>query len=218
MIKEIDFIGIKINVRDDYPTDEVVIKEMFEENVYELHSWHFDDPDGVVVDIGANIGAFSLQAASIGARKIYSIEPEPKNFAELESNVKLNNFKDKIFTFQLGIGNFIGKAIISDEGGDSTFKDGKPGTEVDILTLDKFFEDNQIENVNVLKIDVEGAEPEVILSASKANLNKCKYIAIEFDIRSGDKLGLVVMKLSETHHVRTMGSWNNGGMIFANRY
>lgn len=62
---------------------------------------------------------------------------------------------------------------------------------------------------------LEGSEPEIILGASQHNLNNCKNIAIEFDIRTGNKMGDIVQKLSETHHVRTMGSWERGGMIWA---
>ena len=72
-----------------------------------------------------------------------------------------------------------------------------------------------IEEVDILKIDVEGSETEIISGASKENLNKCKYITMEFDIRSGAFMGDMVKKLSETHHVRTMGSWERGGMIWA---
>ena len=53
------------------------------------------------------------------------------------------------------------------------------------------------------------------MPASKETLNKCKYITMEFDIRSGMHMGDIVQKLSETHHVRTMGSWERGGMIWA---
>lgn len=218
MIYEVEYIGLKFDVRDDYKTDLIVIKEMFDENVYEIHGWHFDDHSGITIDIGANIGAFAIQAASIGARRVYAIEPEPHNFKALERNIALNNLGKKITTFKIGISDFTGEAVISDDGGGSSIKDNATGTTISITTLDLFFKQHDIDNVNVLKIDVEGSEPDIILAASKDTINKCKYIAIEFDVRTGNRLGEVVMKLSETHHVRTMGSWERGGMIFANRY
>jgi FkbM family methyltransferase len=218
LIYEVLETGIRFDLRKNYNTDSIVIKEMFEENVYEIHGWHFDDAKGAVIDIGANIGAFSIQAASIGAKNILAVEPEPNNLISLKENIKLNNLNSVIRVVEVGISNFEGTAMITDEGGDSTIfgNDGK--TSIKIITLDNLFKKYKINNVNVLKIDVEGSEPEIILSASKENLDKCKYIAIEFDIRTGNRLGEMVMKLSETHHVRTMGSWERGGMIFANRY
>ena len=218
LIYEVPDSDIVFDIRKTYKTDKIVIREMFKENVYEIHGWHFDDKDGVVVDIGANIGAFSIQAASIGATKVFAIEPEPNNLVSLKNNIKLNSLDSVIEIVEFGISNFVGTAMINDNGGDSTIygEDGK--TPIEITTLDNIFKKYKINNVNVLKIDVEGPEPEIILSSSKKNLNKCKYIAIEFDIRSGSRLGEIVQKLSETHHVRTMGSWERGGMIFANRY
>lgn len=218
MILELSEIGIKFGVRDNYDTDLIVVKEMFEENVYEIHGWHFDDKNGVVVDIGANIGAFSIQAASIGARKVFAVEPEPHNLIALKENIRLNNLGPIINVVELGISDFSGEATISDDGGGASIKDCTSGSTIKITTLDQLFNNYNINNVNVLKIDVEGSEPEIILAASQTNLNKCKYIAIEFDVRTGAKLGDMVVKLSETHHVRTMGSWERGGMIFANRY
>ena len=217
MIIDLPEHGLKFDIRKDYDTDLIVIKEMFEENVYEVHGWHFSD-DGVTVDLGSNVGAFAIQAASIGAKKVYAVEPEPHNLKALKDNIALNELEDVVKVLELGVSDFNGSAVITDEGGGATIKDGKAGAEIKVITLDKLFKDNKINNVDVLKIDVEGSETEIILAASKETINKCNYIAIEFDIRSGSRLGDMVMKLSETHHVRTMGSWERGGMIFANRY
>jgi FkbM family methyltransferase len=205
---------IKFEVRDDYQTDMIVIKEIWQENVYEVKDTHFNH-GGVVIDIGANIGSFSIYAAHFGAT-VYAIEPEPHNLDALKQNIKINNMEDKIYPCPYAITDFKGTVTISDEGGGSTIKDdGIFGAEVEAMPLNNFFELYHINQVDVLKIDVEGAEVEIILGASKENLQKCKYITMEFDIRSGNKMGDIVQKLSETHHVRTMGSWERGGMIWA---
>lgn len=218
MIFNVEETNLRFDLRDEYKTDEIVVREMFEENVYEVHGWHFDDPSGVCVDIGANIGAFSIQAAHIGAALVYAVEPEPHNVEALRQNIKINKMSNKVKVIDLGVSNFIGTATISDHGGDASIKDNDDGAIINIITLDKLFHDNKISNVSVLKIDVEGSEPEVLLGASRDTLDMCRYIAVEFDVRTGSMLGEMVMKLSETHHVRTMGSWERGGMIFANRY
>jgi FkbM family methyltransferase len=218
MIVNIDNTSLRFDLRNEYITDSLVIKEIFKENVYEVHPWHFDDTNGVVVDIGANIGAFSIQSAYLGAAHVYAVEPEPHNLEALNSNIVLNDLNNKITVIPSGISDFIGTAVISNEGGCATIKNSTFGSEINIVTLNELFKNNKIENVNVLKIDVEGSEPEIIIAASKENLNKCKYIAIEFDNHTKDKLGKMVVKLSETHQVRTVGSWERGGMIFASRY
>lgn len=205
---------IYFDLRDNYATDPIVVKEIWQENVYEIHDSHFNR-GGVVIDIGANIGSFSVYAAHFGA-KVYAVEPEPHNLEALNKNIELNNMQDKIIICPYGISDYKGTAVIHDSGGGASIKDdGAFGAEIEIMTLDNFFHLHEIKSVDVLKIDVEGSEPEIILAASKENLNKCKNIAMEFDIRSGDQMGAMVQKLSETHHVRIMGSWERGGMIWA---
>ena len=205
---------VKFHVRENYPTDQIVIHEIWQENVYEVKDTHFNH-GGVVIDIGANIGAFSVYAAQFGAT-VYAIEPEPHNLDSLKKNIAINEMQDKIYTCPYAISNYKGVAVITDEGGSATIKDdGVFGAEVEVMPFDMFFDLYHIAEVDVLKIDVEGAEVEIILGASKENLQKCKYITMEFDIRTGNKMGSLVQKLSETHHVRTMGSWERGGMIWA---
>jgi FkbM family methyltransferase len=205
---------VVFDVRANYPTDEIVIKEIWEEDVYEVKETRFNR-GGVVIDIGANIGAFSLYAAYHGAT-VYAIEPEPHNLEALKQNIKLNNKEDSVYVCPYAISDYKGTAVISDEGGGATIvDDGIFGAEVEVMPLDMFFDLYHIKEVDVLKIDVEGAEPEIILGASKETLQKCKYITMEFDIRTGNRLGEMTQKLSETHHVRTMGSWERGGMVWA---
>lgn len=206
--------GIKFDIREDYDTDDIVIREIWEENVYEVNEGRFN-LGGVVIDIGANIGSFSIFAAHHGAT-VYAVEPEPHNAEALRKNISLNGMEELIFVSEVGISDFNGEAVINDGGGGATIKDGNAlGSTIKVVTLDDYFKDNNIQSVDVLKIDVEGSEKEIILGASRENMNKCKYITMEFDIRSGKNLGDMVKKLSETHHVRTMGSWERGGMIWA---
>jgi FkbM family methyltransferase len=205
---------VVFDIRENYPTDEIVIKEIWEEDVYEVKETRLNR-GGVVIDIGANIGAFSLYASYYGAT-VYAIEPEPNNLQALKNNIRLNDKENQVYVCPYAISDYKGTVIISDQGGDSTIVDSDiSGAEVEVMPLDNFFALYHINEVDVLKIDVEGAEPEIILGASKENLQKCKYITMEFDHRTGNRLGEMTQKLSETHHVRTMGSWERGGMVWA---
>lgn len=204
----------KFHVRENMESDFLVVKEIWQENVYEVHDTHCNR-GGVVVDIGANIAVFSVWAAAHGA-KVIAVEPESNNLSLLRENLKLNNVESLVTVVPLGISNFNGTAIINDGGGGASIKDNVVnGETIDIITLDKLFSNYEITDVDILKIDVEGSEPEIILGASRKNINKCKYITMEFDVRSGSSLGEIVKKLSETHHIRTMGSWERGGMVWA---
>lgn len=207
--------------REDSITDAVVVREIWCENVYEVNEGSFDDTN-VVVDLGANIGAFTLYAASLGAQKVIAVEPEKHNMELLKENLNLNKVVLGTCEVSLdarGVGGSNRQAQIFNKHGDSfvvenstTAGDMHP---IEIVTLDQLFKDHKLEFVDVLKIDIEGMEGEVILNASQSTMDLCRYISIEYD-RNSDDLGKIVEKLSLTHQVKVVGK--AGGMIFARRY
>jgi FkbM family methyltransferase len=64
-------------------------------------------PGDIFVDIGANIGFFSIQAAKLVGEqgKVLAFEPTPKTYNRLNENIDLNNFNNIITPFQIAIGN-----------------------------------------------------------------------------------------------------------------
>jgi FkbM family methyltransferase len=210
-----------LNGRENSFPDAVVAREIWCENVYEVFDGDFSDT-GIVVDIGANIGSFSLYAGSLGAKKVIAVEPEPHNLELLRQNILENsgNIPDCEYVVDdRGIGGSAGKAYITDEHGDSKVirhKGMEQGvTEITIIDIQQLWKDHDLEFVDVLKIDIEGLEGEVILNATKETLNLCRYITMEYDRRAND-LGAIVEKLSRTHQIKYVGE--QGGMIFAKRY
>ena len=125
-----------------------------------------------VVDIGANTGIYSLIAKAVNPNaKVYAFEPVKRVFKKMEENVVLNNFD--IFLYEKGVSDKNGKAKIYDPGTDHVYsvtvnknlasaEIGVTETEIDIVTLDTFIEENKIGHVDLLKIDVETHEPEVL--------------------------------------------------------
>jgi len=128
----------------------------------------------IIVDLGANIGYFSLLAAKLTGKegKVYSFEPEPKNYNYLLKNIKLNNY-DNILATQKAVSDKNGRTklyICEHDTGHHTInqyegiKNYKPNTddkenfiEIDTVTLDDFLKDKE-KAVDVIKIDIEGAE------------------------------------------------------------
>jgi predicted RNA methylase len=75
--------GVRILVRRR-SSDRFVVHEVFKRKVYG------EPPQGVVVDLGANIGSFSLYTAR-NATQVFAFEPESSNFEQLQKNIKLNH-------------------------------------------------------------------------------------------------------------------------------
>jgi FkbM family methyltransferase len=129
---------------------------------------------GVFLDIGANIGIYSLIAANIVGEqgKVYSFEPSPREFGRLIENVKLNSVHN-IECINVAVGAnsgtstlFVNPLITSTNyvvpPPDILSGSGENTVEVQRLSIDEFVEEKQIDRVHCIKIDVEGYENYVL--------------------------------------------------------
>ena len=144
---------------------------------------HFLRKEDLFIDIGANIGSYTILASSHVEANTISIEPVPSTFAHFIDNIKINNINDRVKTLNIALGSKSGKirftqsldtmnhvAIISD----------KETIEVDVLTLDEIIGDGR--TPALIKIDVEGFETEVINGGLKTlQKNELKAIIIELN-------------------------------------
>lgn len=175
----------------------------FEEKEPETLEWIAGfNADEKLLDIGANIGSYSLYAAYKGI-EVIAIEPDALNYALLNLNIRLNNYGKKIIPYSIAIHNetkFSKFNISSYEWGgalnsfDNTLdwkgEEYKPvhsqgvfGTSLDQLKKSLPFMPNH------LKIDVDGNEYLILLGAKKFLLNKSlKSILIELEETRSDYL------------------------------
>jgi FkbM family methyltransferase len=163
-----------------------------------------------VVDIGANIGYFTLIASRL-AGKVYAFEPEPHNYDLLVKNIAVNNYKN-IITIQKAVSNRSGKTRFYIDkvnlGGHSfaqnTILQRAGYLEVEAVTLDEFFENavNQGPGIDIIKMDVEGAEGLVIAGAQRIFRRKLRVI-MEFLPRGLRNLGTDPLEL--LHKIRDQG-------------
>lgn len=145
-------------------------------------------PGDVMVDIGANIGLFSvIGSKSVGSSgKVYSFEPEPGNYALLTSNLLLNGATN-VHTENLAIGDKKDTMLLQIEknsiGSHSLIKRGQDTIEqevkVDVVKLDDYFKDLKSE-ICVMKVDVEGYEP-YVLNGAKKILARVEYLFFEYN-------------------------------------
>ena len=122
------------------------------------------------IDVGSNIGLITLYAASLVGEsgKIYSFEPFNNTFNILLENIKLNNYNN-IVPINLALGakkerRSIFQKIKESRGSASLInpKNSSSANQVFVETLDNFITNNEISQIRMIKIDVEGWELEVL--------------------------------------------------------
>jgi len=123
---------------------------------------HFLRDQDLFIDIGANVGSYTILAASeVGADTI-SFEPIPETFEVLNRNIRLNDIKGKVKTYCVGLGakeDVLKFTNSQDTLNHVAIDNNKETTEVPIKRLDEIVE---IKHPTLTKIDVEGFESEVL--------------------------------------------------------
>lgn len=219
--KRYDWPPASFLIRPDIATDSFVIREVFS-------SYDYGDPKlfkemKTIVDVGANIGAFTVFAGLYSNAHIISIEPEPSNCEMLISNIALNNLTDRVTTYNLGISSAQQGDVFLPlgQGGNSAAaleKDSFHSQPVPSRTLDSLL-DEIVGPISFLKVDTEGHETIIFGDTSDKNLSRIERFAIEYH---GDtpEWGPMVRRLSKFHNLRIESNSNivesylYGGMIY----
>ncbi|MEH6590858.1 MAG: FkbM family methyltransferase [Halioglobus sp.] len=125
-------------------------------------------PGDSLVDVGANIGYFTLIASAlVGTQgKVFAFEPDPKNFAILATNIEANHCANvQLFEAALSNQTSQGKLFLSDTNmGDHTIyslDDGRSSTDISLVNGAELFHDRR-EKIDFLKVDTQGSEFQVI--------------------------------------------------------
>ncbi len=142
--------------------------------------------NSTIIDIGTNIGIFSIYAASTSNNtKVYSYEPMPKTYNLLLENIKLNKLDNKILPFQLGVGSKKEKRRLFLAGGSpfhslySTMENTE-FLDISVISLKDIFDNNHIGYCDILKSDCEGAEFEIFYNTPDEYFEKIKEIRLEY--------------------------------------
>lgn len=163
-----------------------IFKEIFIKKVYTSDIINIKEDD-IVFDIGANVGVFSLYASLVKGVRVFAFEPHPKNFKKLVFNVNQNKKNNiECLEYALGLKNedrFMIEGVIP--GGHKVSKrESKESTEgmlkVQSITLNSIMEKLEIDRIDFVKLDCEGAEGEIISSLGIEGLKRIDKIAVEF--------------------------------------
>jgi FkbM family methyltransferase len=154
--------NMEISLRPYEPIETEIVKTHVEKN-------------NIVVDIGANIGYYTLLMA-LNQAKVFSYEPEPKNFKLLQKNVNLNNFSSNVKLYNKAVSNYNGFSKLFLAGATDLnggvivdrAKGGAPGMHT--LSNNRFGSNSidvevtklNLDKIDFAKIDVEGHELHVL--------------------------------------------------------
>ena len=137
--------------------------------------------DGVLIDVGSNMGYCSLLASTVVGEdgKVFAIEPSERDFVRLLDNVNINGLKN-VSTYRLIISDKEGEetiSIASEErsalnttGVEFSYKgiEKLRAETVRATTIDRFIESENVGKIDVLKLDIEGSESRALKGARNA--------------------------------------------------
>jgi FkbM family methyltransferase len=135
--------------------------------------------DLLILDAGANVGAFSLYALLTAPQaRIIAIEPAPDSCKRLRSMLSANGLESRCTLHEAALGDHVGETTIELDRGSQFRRSGLSGQQVAMVTLDSLIPPDAV--VDLLKIDIEGAEYAVLEAISPDTLRRIRRIALEF--------------------------------------
>jgi len=188
--------GYKIQI--DSPDDLVSVWGCWIRQDYPVYG-----DEKVIIDAGANIGAFSLFAASKSRNaQILAIEPVTNTFEKLNQNIRASTSDKRINCAKYGIASNSGEQTIylGSAGTYSSFYENQTNqTEIVITkTLHQVFQEiGNDQEIDLLKMDCEGAEMDSLLGAAASTLGRCKRIVMEYHTFAGFNINDVTQHLGD---------------------
>lgn len=168
-------------------SDALIVKEVWQLQEYAGHPHIKIKPADSVVVIGAQISVFSVMAGlQVPRGRVLSFEPNPENFRLLKSNLHLNQLQN-VTPINLAVSDRVATkklyATKLNSGGYSFFPkhpETQSMVKVKTITLAQIFSRYHLSRVDFMKVDVEGAEYDILLTATPATLRKIKNIVMEY--------------------------------------
>jgi len=194
--------GVKFAIEPN-SNDIGMILEYFRDKPYNSIDEFFVSDGDVVVDLGANIGAFSINVAMLNPNgQVFSFEPMPDNFFRFSKNINLNRLKN-IKPFQVAISknnDEIDLLVNKDSAFHSIVNSNNSSSikkiKVRGITLSSFIENEKLNQINFLKVDIEGAEYDLI------------YNLEEFVFKIIHKIVFEVHPIDEKRNIKELSTLN----------
>lgn len=194
------FTGQKmyVDARDISVTPHLLVDGTWEPEITKVFR-EFVNEKSVVFDVGANLGFFGIIAGASNPAGIHFFEPNPELTPLIGSSIAINGLssKTRINTVAIGekkeelklhlVGDYIGSSSLLDTPTVQAVSIAGQDVDTDrsftvpVITLDQYCKDNAVKKVDVIKIDVEGFEPQVYKGMAKTiKNNKDLTVFLEF--------------------------------------
>ncbi len=203
-------IWIKLYTDDDDVATRTYYFDYHEPKIFSFLNKYLKD-GMTYVDVGANIGVYTLFAAKrVGRGKVFAFEPQPKTFNRLIENIQLSKLKN-IIAEQAAVGEKEGEIeiVTNDKYSSVSYtkhinSDSAALNRCKIIKLDAYFE--ALNHIDYLKIDVEGFEFYVLKGAEQMLKTKIPSIIqlelIEkFQNRSGSSIKMICQLLNSLGYI-----------------
>lgn len=224
----IDFrTGLSLSSPRDVPLHGLV-KEIWIDRCYTPENLEIT-PGEVIVDIGANVGVFSIwMAAGNPQARVVAVEPAPEAFEFLQRNVSANQLRN-VSALQAACAGRAGEAVLYRRGGgalhslydrDVLGSVFQPLCRARTVTLAQVFEHYNVKRCTLLKLDCEGAEYEILYNAGPEALARTQMIAMEYHIGLNEHRPEELCSHLETHGFRVTllpPIDEEGGYLYASR-
>ena len=136
-------------------------------------------PGDIVLDCGAHVGVFARQALAAGAELVVAIEPAPQTLVALKRNLADEIAAGRVIVYEKGVWDkeevlaFYSDADSALSRVMHTHEEHNLGTQVPLTTIDKIVEELQLERVDFIKMDIEGAERKALVGARNTLAQCC---------------------------------------------
>jgi FkbM family methyltransferase len=160
--------------RVQLPLDDDVARELYVHGAFEFgvgrQILKAAESTGTIIDVGAQFGTFTLLAARrlAGRGRVLAVEPNPVNRSRLDHHIELNRLQAEVLVVSDAVLDCEMETTIGSPSPENSGMSqlGVPGTVVKCRRLDDVVADLNLQQVSLIKIDVEGVEVEVLRGAA----------------------------------------------------
>lgn len=220
-VKTLSFRGLKLCL-DWRSSEHVPLREILIREEYWPEPSFRPSAGQSIVDVGANAGIFSVYAATQVGRqgRVIAIEPNPAVVGRLKNNVLANSIDGvcsvvpAALSSQAGVGSLV---VGANTAISHLAEPGQAGVKVQVRTLDEVVGAFDLAGIDLIKIDVEGAEL-AVLQGGANSVRRSRRIVIEVSEATADGVATELREAGFTRIFQVdVGRGPDGHLIFGER-